>query len=318
MEAVREVLADDSFKIKSTEAIEAREVAQSLLEWCLSEENKATFTLFASKLSGELQQTVYSCKKSANREKMWRTFFLLRSSDNFIDDWVSFLGSANVTATPILYQHISDVIFRKHINDRNTVSTTDTKLDAAPVITQCEGNVLRYAAGYVCRHLRKKIERSKHELREEMVLCLMALTKDAPEDHSECASSEKWILKIDRGGLWHVKETTFSLFISIEEEVRECLKMLLSSNPTDGKREEIIGKIVASDDVDFYWLIVTADFEIAEKEVHDALLKEIVQLYVTIRGFSYASFWVEKYKQLTKKSTQRSKSLRRDLYDSSL
>jgi len=100
--------------------------------------------------------------------------FFLRSSDNFIDDWVSFLGSANVTATPILYQHISDVIFRKHINDRNTVSATDTKLDAAPVITQREGNALRYAAGYVCRHLRKKIERSKHKLREEMVLRLMA------------------------------------------------------------------------------------------------------------------------------------------------
>jgi len=42
VEAVREVLADDSFKIKSKEAIEAREVAQSLLEWCLSEENKTT------------------------------------------------------------------------------------------------------------------------------------------------------------------------------------------------------------------------------------------------------------------------------------
>jgi len=61
VEAVREVLADDSFKIKSGEAIEAREVAQSLLEWCLSEENKATFISFA--VSGEFQQTVYSCKK---------------------------------------------------------------------------------------------------------------------------------------------------------------------------------------------------------------------------------------------------------------
>jgi len=54
------------------------------------------------------------------------------------------------------------------------------------------------------------------------------------------------------------------------------------------------------------------------EEVSDALLKEIVRLYVAIRGFSYASFWVEKYKQLTTKSTQRSKSLCRDLYDSSL
>ena len=100
--------------------------------------------------------------------------------------------------------------------------------------------------------------------------------------------------------------------------MRECLKMLLGSNPAAGKKEEIVEKVISSDDVEFYWLISTADFEIGEKEVHSALLKEIVQLYVTIRGFSYASFWMEKFKQSAKKSTQRSKSLRRDLYDSSL
>ena len=37
MEALKSVLEDDSFKIKSLEAIEAREVAQKLLDWCLSE-----------------------------------------------------------------------------------------------------------------------------------------------------------------------------------------------------------------------------------------------------------------------------------------
>ena len=90
------------------------------------------------------------------------------------------------------------------------------------------------------------------------------------------------------------------------------------SNAAAGKREEMVQKVVTSDDVQFYWLITTADFDIDESEVHTALLKEIVQLYVTIRGFAYSSFWVEKYKQSTKKSTQRSKSLRRDLYDSSI
>jgi len=39
-------------------------------------------------------------------------------------------------------------------------------------ITQREGNAIQYAAGYVCKKLRKKIESSKHEYKEEMILCL--------------------------------------------------------------------------------------------------------------------------------------------------
>ncbi|XP_065917383.1 uncharacterized protein [Dysidea avara] len=302
VEALRSVLNDDSFKIMSSEAIEARKAAQILLDWCLDAANNSCFTTFVLKLSEDLKQAISSCKKkSCNREKLWRNFFLLRSSEKFREDWVNFLDSANVAATPILYQHLTDILFRGYIGDHVTGCTAETKVDPAPAVTKREGNALRYAAGYVCRHLRKKIERSKHELKEEMVLCLMALTKDTPEEHSECGSSEEWTLALDR-----------------EEEVRECLKMLLGSNPAAGKKEEIVEKVISSDDVEFYWLISTADFEIGEKEVHSALLKEIVQLYVTIRGFSYASFWMEKFKQSAKKSTQRSKSLRRDLYDSSL
>ena len=34
--------------------------------------------------------------------------------------------------------------------------------------------------------------------------------------------------------------------------------------------------------IGFHWLIATADFEIDDKETHDALLKMIVELCVTI------------------------------------
>jgi len=281
MEALKSIEQDDSFKVKSAEAIEARDMAQKLQEWCLAADNKQTFTTFILKLSKDLHQAMSSCKKnSCNREKLWRNFFLLRSSDQFRKNWVDFLDYAKVTATPHLYQHITDIMFRKYVTEYASVSksASGTKPDPAPALTQHEGSALRYAAGYVCRHLRKKIERSKHELKEEMVLCLMALTKDRPEDGSQHASSEEWTLMIDRGGLWHIKETTFTLFIAIEEETRECLKMMLGSfdtNPANGKKE-IIEKIKTCDDVQFYWLIVTADFEIDESDVHEALLEEIV------------------------------------------
>ena len=77
----------------------------------------------------------------------------------------------------------------------------------------------------------------------------------------------------------------------------------------------MIKRVTEDDDVLFYWLIVAADFEIDDDEVHKVLLHKIAELYITVRGFSLASGWLEKYKQRTKKSTQRTKSLRRDLHD---
>lgn len=73
--------------------------------------------------------------------------------------------------------------------------------------------------------------------------------------------------------------------------------------------------IIHDEDFLFYWVIATADFEIESEEIHDILLNMIVKLYVTMRGFSYASMLMEKFKQSLRKSMQRSKSLHRDLYE---
>ena len=118
---------------------------------------------------------------------------------------------------------------------------------------------------------------------------------------------------MDRGGLWHIRETLFQLLCALEEEIRTYLDALSSPNAAD-LRTQFVEKLIKSEDVQFYWCITTADFEVDDVEVHDHLLKMIVELFVTIRGFSYASAWIEHYKQWKKKSTQRSKSLRKELY----
>ena len=185
-------------------------------------------------------------------------------------------------------------------------------LDPSLDVTKHEGNALRYAGGYVCRQLRKKIKRGNHKFKE-LLLCLMALVKDRSSDHEECGNEEEWIKLMDRGGLWYLNETTYSLFFSIEEETRESLKMLL--HPTSKCKEKVIKTITNNENVLFYWQIATADFDIDDHEVHDILLTMIVELYVTMR-YSYASSWMEKFKQSTKNTVQRSKSLCRDLYES--
>ena len=40
----------------------------------------------------------------------------------------------------------------------------------------------------------------------------------------ECGNDEQWTMMMDRGRLWHVKETTYALLLSIEEEIRCCLR----------------------------------------------------------------------------------------------
>jgi len=55
-----------------------------------------------------------------------------------------------------------------------------------------------------------------------------------------------------------------------------------------------------------WFTIVGAEFDEDDKDVQ--LLKQIIELFVTIRGFSYTSAWLEKFKQENKKGIQKSKS----------
>ena len=55
--------------------------------------------------------------------------------------------------------------------------------------------------------------------------------------------------------------------------------------PSPPSKAEMIKTIVSNEDVQFYWLIATAEFEIDDKETLEVLLAKIVQELLTIRGF---------------------------------
>jgi len=97
-------------------------------------------------------------KRSYNREILWRNYFLKRSSEAFIKDWTTFLELAGITPTPILYQHVTDLVFREMVHSHFVGLRSVCDEDQQRDVTKHEGNALRYAGGYVCRQLRKKIE----------------------------------------------------------------------------------------------------------------------------------------------------------------
>ena len=89
--------------------------------------------------------------------------------------------------------------------------------------------------------------------------------------------AEEWTDLVDRGGLWHVHETTFQLLCALEEEIQSQLHALSSPN-TSGLRSQIVDKLINTEDVQFYWCITTADFDVEDDEVHNYLLRMIVDL----------------------------------------
>ena len=82
---------------------------------------------------------------------------------------------------PIFYQFVSDsaLIKARFVVDQ-------------PPATVCiqgfsykEENALCYASGYIPRALRRKLERSSHPLKEQMIICLLDLTEDQADEHAD-------------------------------------------------------------------------------------------------------------------------------------
>ena len=73
--------------------------------------------------------------------------------------------------------------------------------------------------------------------------------------------------------------------------------------------ENIASTIRDNKDVQFLWTMLSAEWEGSAT----SLLQMVVTQWVKIRGFAYASAWMEKYKAAQKKTTQKSKGIRKHL-----
>ena len=92
-----------------------------------------------------------------------------------------------------------------------------------------------------------------------------------------------------------------------------ALELALRRYLCDGTRlnfEDAPNKLCQDENVQYYLSIVSANWEEEETE---ALIPMIANLWVTIRGFSYAGAWMEKYKASHHKAVQKAKDIRKQL-----
>lgn len=92
----------------------------------------------------------------------------------------------------------------------------------------------------------------------------MTLTKGGKFEE-DLGTAEDWTELVDRRGLWHICENIFHLFCIIEQVVQMQLSLCLSRLVL---REKVMTTITTDNNVQFYWLIILADFEIEDSNIH--------------------------------------------------
>ena len=198
------------------------------------------------------------CGKT-DSEKIWSNFHKIRSSQEYITKWRNYLLSNNFTTKPVFYQHVTLELFEQLLCQKlqeQDKSTADRNI----IIPYEEENAICYMAGYVIRKLKKQysvdflIEKDKDNIAE--------------------TKSTEWINLIDRGGLVHVTEQCYQLFISIE--CVTCHHMCIANvkSMDEGFRRHLENMIVTDDDVLFNWTMSGAE--------NEEVLVEIIKLWLDI------------------------------------
>jgi len=204
-----------------------------------------------------------------------------------ITKWQQYVKHLQLEAEPIFYQHVTLAVHYRLLYTKFVpIDGNDTKVEVQ--FTYEEENAIRYMGGYVVKNLPKN-----HDV---------GFLIDSGEEFQEAESSD-WINAIDRGGLVHITDSCYQLFLSIETVTRLKMKAT-NAVMNDSFLQHLINLINSDNDVLFNWTMITGD-ESENQEV----LGEIVKLWIKTRGFSFAKSIAEKYRQAARRGLRRLKVL---------
>ena len=275
MDCVQKMLDDDGFKVKSERASAAIEVASKFLVWCQSVQNKGEVKEFSEWLLSSLRSCLTSHQRSfaLRTEKMWEKFHALRTSKRYRERWDRLFEKATKQkATATVFQYITTRLFRQIIKI-NFELEKDVAAHCHNRLTREEENALRYVAGYVCRRVQKKIDKTSHTQKEDMMLLMLEFYGDSLDEDE----SEEWTNQIDRGGLWHVNSDTYILFTIIEHVIRNYLHMKALKDIDGRSKEAILNAILNNEELLVFWDMLTAHYG---EEVPMEILRRISELYL--------------------------------------
>ena len=189
-----------------------------MISWCTgSPTNSQALSTFARELVSQLNtcfpiSSNVSWKPHTIREHMWSRYHRVRTSPVFTKRWTEFIHlstSQEQLAPPVLFQYVTDIVFKNLIEttfpskvtktnqSAPAISTEEEKVvrttfpskvtrtnQSAPAISTEEEKVIRYAAGYTLRTLKRKLQGSSNPLKKHMIATITDLVGDELNDYA--------------------------------------------------------------------------------------------------------------------------------------
>ena len=300
LDSIRAVVDDEGFQLETPPAKCARETAVKLIALSQEAECQSKFSDFADQLSihlGPVFATKPNKSQKLQRKQMWHAYHSLRTSSTFVSRWSSFISATvgEVQPSPILMQYVTNKFLHRFIQCQFSLAEEEVIPAQQQALTYEERNTLHYTAGAVCHTLKKRITKSKHPSKGDLIIGIDDLCTAGDGDGDNDA--QDWEDLVDRGGLSHAKDETYQLFYAMEMFVRRHLTIQTADKLTPGSRSEIEKAILEDEEVLFAWSIASVELD---NTTGNILLKLIVELWLTIRGFSFAGAFIEQYKNTTK------------------
>ena len=306
------VSTDSTFTGKSGRSRAALQQATRLIGKSTQPRYQDNFDNSAVKLVNVLETTFsksteYTRSRAVQSEKIWQAFHVVRIS-KLVNLWEQLIKSLEEDLDPLVQQYVNQKLYE----DIKSKCCSHPSTMSIHTLTPDEENIIRYASGYVPMVLMKRHERNVSEKSASFVECLSCMAVNG-EESTILEYTSQWVSKVNRGGLFEVNDMGYLLFREIEINLRDKLTKLLQPSTTVqllDRKEEFITSAIQDNNIQFYWTMLSVDIDSEQESVE--LLKEIVELWLTIRGFSITGQWMEIYKY-SAKTTKKSKSLRKTL-----
>lgn len=324
---LKAILDLEELKKDTPVTLSIAETAQKLLS--LQKESQVHLQLLFSefrRLYEQMFDSVKRCKLPVTRrEKLWVKFHRFSLEEGF--DLCSRCDLAlDLHAPETFWQLMMEkeflhqlCVYESTLTKAQTSSESTSNPEPPPrTLSLIEENAIRYTAGYVIRKLERKY--SKKTSPPYAAECMALLREMAGKLITRQATSEtgknssEWTCLIDRGGLYHVEDSVYYLFVALELLVDDKLTAIFNAKGEglEKVKKEKLSWLCDNDEVQFLWCMI-GPVTIEDESVRQTLLHEIAHLWITTRGYSKAHKIKEDYKKSKHQNVKGKHSLRKEL-----
>lgn len=252
----------------------------------------------------------------SQRNKICTTFFNLRFDEALIAEWHGLIGGSS-HACNTLFQDCLDRFYKHSLAWRTATLFPPKAAELDLKLTVAEEQTLRYVAGYVSFSISKFYARKSTEVGKAILQLVQSwkVQKDHGTENTFLAYTNKWVDRVNRGGLYVVNDDFYIFIRRVENAARTILnRSLMVKYRGEDLREVLMNAFNASEGIDTAWSTLT---RCVENEKVCALLKQqILKKWISIRARSFLKSWTQmvKRKNLHELSEKSEPSLRKALF----